>query len=213
MPTMNRRFLETTRGQILGVLRRGAGTVEEIAAKVGLTDNAIRAHLSTLERDGLVRQRGVRRGPGAGKPATIYEIPVEAEPLFSRAYVPVLEALLDEMAARMPQETQEQMLRGVGHRLAASMSRHQSGTVEARVDAAASLLNALGGDARVEREADGITIRGSGCPLSAATSKRPEVCKAVETLLSDVTGIEFRERCDRSDRPKCCFYVKSETAA
>ena len=213
MPTLNRRFLETTRGQILGVLRRGSGTVEEIASKVGLTDNAIRAHLSTLERDGLIRQRGVRRGPGAGKPATIYEVPPEAEPLFSRAYVPVLEALLDEMAIQIPHEKQEEVLRGVGHRLAASMPHHQSGSIEARVDAAAALLNALGGDAQVERSAEGISIRGCGCPLSAATSKRPEVCKAVETLLNDVTGIEFRERCDRTDRPQCCFYIEADDTA
>lgn len=213
MPSMNRRFLETTRGQILGVLRRGPGTVEEIAAKVGLTDNAIRAHLSTLERDGLVRQRGVRRGPGAGKPATVYEVPAAAEPLFSKAYVPVLEALLDELAVQMPHEKQEELLRGTGHRLAASMPHHQSGTAEARANAAAALLNALGGDAQVERSAGEITIRGCGCPLSVATAKRPEVCKAVETLLSDVTGLEFRERCDRGERPQCCFYVTDEETA
>jgi predicted ArsR family transcriptional regulator len=206
---MNRRFQETTAGQVLSALRRGPRTVEELAQHLGLTDNAIRAHLSTLERDGLVRQRGVRRGPRAGKPATIYEVPPEAEPLFSRAYVPVLEALLDEMAVHVPHEKQEELLRGVGHRLAASMQHYGAGPVEARVNAAAALLNALGGDAQVERDEKGFTIRGCGCPLSAATSSRPEVCKAVETLLSDVTGVEFRERCDRAERPQCCFYIEN----
>lgn len=210
MPAMNRRFRETTAGQVLTALRRGPGTVEELARQLGLTDNAIRAHLTALERDGLVRQRGVRRGPRAGKPATIYEVPPEAEPLFSRAYVPVLEALLDEMAVQVPHEKQEELLRGVGHRLAASMQHYGSGPVEARVNAAAALLNALGGDAQVEHDEKGFTIRGCGCPLSAATSKRPEVCKAVETLLSDVTGVEFRERCDRADRPQCCFYIENQ---
>lgn len=209
MAQLNKRFLDTTRGQILSALRRGPATVEGLAKSLDLTDNAIRAHLAPLERDGLVRQSGVRRGLGAGKPATLYEIPPEAEPLFSRAYVPVLQALLDEIAARLPNEKQEDLLRGVGHRLAADMQHHGTGTVESRVAIAAGLLNALGGDAQVEQASDGITIRGCGCPLSAATSSRPEVCKAVETLLSDVTGLEFRERCDRKNRPQCCFHVET----
>ena len=204
---LNRRFLETTRGQILGLLRRQSSTVEKMAQSLGLTDNAIRSHLSTLERDGLVRQSGLRRGPGAGKPATVYEVPPEAEPLFSRAYVPVLEALLDELAVQIPHQRQEEMMRSVGHRLAASIPRQQFATVEARAEAAAALLNSLGGDAQVERNGNQLSIRGCGCPLSVATSKRPEVCKAVETLLTDVIGAPVHESCDRSDRPQCCFQI------
>src|SRR5688572_33391803 len=102
--SLSKRFLETTRGQIVGLLRKSAATVEELARSLGLTDNAIRSHLTTLERDGLVRQEGVRRGPGAGKPATVYEIHPDAEPLFSRAYAPVLAALLDELAEQLPEE-------------------------------------------------------------------------------------------------------------
>lgn len=203
---MSARFFETTRGQILGLLRRGPRTVEEIARALSLTDNAIRSHLFTLERDGLVRQQGLRRGTGAGKPAVIYEIPVGAEPLFSRAYVPVLEALLDELSTRIPEDVQEDVMRSVGHRLSVSLPR-ASGDLESRVAAAAAILNSLGGDAQVERSENGLSIRGCGCPLSAATSKRPEVCKAVETLLEDVIGVPVRESCDRGERPQCCFQV------
>ena len=65
MPTdLSKRFMETTRGQVLSLLRRGPRTVEELARELDLTDNAIRAHLATLERDGLVTQAGLRRGRG-----------------------------------------------------------------------------------------------------------------------------------------------------
>ena len=207
MPGLNRRFLDSTRGQILSRLRRGPTTVEDLASSLGLTDNAIRSHLSTLERDGLVRQNGLRRGPGAGKPATVYEVPVNAEPLFSRAYVPVLEALLDELAAHLPRDEQESIMRSVGHRIASSIPRGTFDNLDARAEAAATLLNSLGGDAQVERNEKGLSIRGCGCPLSAATSRRPEVCKAVETLLTDVIGVPVHESCDRGDRPQCCFQI------
>lgn len=61
----NQRFLSSTRGQIILLLRRKSRTVEGLAQELRLTDNAVRAHLATLERDGLVLQRGVRRGSGS----------------------------------------------------------------------------------------------------------------------------------------------------
>lgn len=202
-----KRFLETSRGQVLTLLRRGARTVEELAAALGLTDNAVRGHLATLERDGLVRQSGVRRGPGAGKPATVFEVNPDAEPLLSEAYAPVLVALLDELAERLPGDEREAILRAVGRRLAAEAGGQARGDLEARLRAALALLGALGGDASVEVVDGVLTIRGCGCPLSAATGRRAEACAAVETLLSEVVGAPVRERCDRGERPRCRFEV------
>src|ERR1051326_3519498 len=88
----NQRFFATTRGQLILLLRQASQTVEELAQALQLTDNAVRAHLATLERDGLVTQQGVRRG--TGKPAFVYVLTQEAERLFPKAYEPVLEHLL-----------------------------------------------------------------------------------------------------------------------
>ena len=206
--SLNRRFLETTRGQIVGLLRMGAATVEELAQTLGLTDNAIRSHLATLERDGLVRQGGVRRTPGAGKPATVYEIHPEAEPLFSRAYAPVLTALLDELAEQLPAERSDDLMRAVGRRLAGAVGRPPTGSLEARVDSAVALLNSLGGAAQVDRSEGKLVIRGcGGCPLSSATSRRPELCRALETLLTEYIGAPVQESCDRGERPRCHFEI------
>jgi predicted ArsR family transcriptional regulator len=158
----SRRFLDTTRGQIVALLRRGSRTVDELARALELTDNAVRAHLVTLERDGLVRSVGVRRGPGAGKPATLYELHPDAEPLFSRAYAPVLRAMLDVIAERMPAEEAEVLMRDVGRRLAVQLGRDVSGDLHARVHAAATLLGALGGEAYVEKGDDTLQLRGYG---------------------------------------------------
>src|SRR3712207_5696286 len=155
----NKRFLETTRGQVVALLRRGARTVEELASAVGLTHNAVRAHLATLERDGLIRSVGVRRGTGAGKPATLFELHPEAEPLFSRAYAPVLRAVLDTIAERLPAPEAEELMRDVGRRLAAELGRELSGDLHARVQAAASLLAALGGEPYVEKGDNTLQLR------------------------------------------------------
>lgn len=208
--SMNRRFLETTRGRIVSLLRRGKASVEELARAVGLTDNAVRSHLTTLERDGLIRPEGVRRSRGAGKPATLYEVHPDADALFSRAVQPVLEALLDELGASTTARGDDDLMRRVGHRLAAVVGRAPKGSIEARAAAGAALLDSLGAVTEVERVDDTLRIRGCGaCPLSPATARHPELCRAIETLLSDYVGAPVRERCNRGDRPRCTFEVST----
>ena len=51
----DRRFWGSTRGRIILLLRGGSSTVNELAAALGLTDNAVRTQLISLERDGLYR--------------------------------------------------------------------------------------------------------------------------------------------------------------
>ena len=206
---LGHRFFETTRGQIVSALRRGTATVDELARSVGLTDNGVRAHLATLERDGLIRQAGVRRGEGAGKPATLYEIHPDAEPGLSRAYAPLLVALIDALAERIPEDEREAIMSDVGRRLALAAPVPGSADLDGRVRAAAALLDSLGGETQVERRAGALAIRGCGCPLSAATARRPEVCRAVQALLTEIIGAPVRERCDRAGRPQCCFEVPS----
>lgn len=204
------RFLETTRGRVAVLLRRGAATVEELARALELTDNAVRNHLATLERDGLVRTDGVRRGPGAGKPAVVYVLAPEAEPLFSRAYPPVLTAVLDVIVDALPAEQATALLHQVGRRLAATTGAraHADDTPEARARAAAVILTALGGEVEVVVEDGVLRLRGWACPLSTTVARRPELCQAVESLVTEIAGAPARECCQHGERPRCCFTVE-----
>ena len=151
---LNKRFLETTRGQILSLIRRDARTVEDLAAALELSDNAVRNHLSTLERDRLVRQGGVRRTSGAGKPAVLFELHPDAESLFSLAYPPVLSTVLETIVNSLPADQAEQLLRDVGRRLAVHLGGQSRGTIDQRIRNAAAAITALGGDVDVVREDD-----------------------------------------------------------
>src|SRR3954452_11157273 len=90
-----------TRGQVLALLRRGPTTVEELARAIGVTDNAVRLHLSALERDGMALAVGVRREGTVGKPATLYAVSPTAEAAFSKAYEPVLTTLLVTLSGKL----------------------------------------------------------------------------------------------------------------
>lgn len=191
----------------MALLRCGPLTVDSLAQSLGLTGNAVRAHLVTLERDGLVRQSGVRRGTGAGKPATLYELPPEADLMFSRAYPPVLTAVLEEVIARLPPDQAEAFLIAVGRRLAEPLRPAEGASRRERLLAAVEALNRLGGAATLDEAGPVPVIRGCGCPLGAAVTNRPETCRAVESLLAVVAGTPVRHCCQKGDRPSCCFEV------
>jgi len=202
------KFFESTRGRIVTLLRRSGRTVDELAQELGLTNNGVRAHLATLERDGIVRQRGsVRRGSGGGKPAYVYELTPEAEDMFPKAYEPVLLRLLDVLSERLGAEETEALLRAVGRSLAAGKTVPPD-DAQARLAAAVSVLNELGGLAELEGRDGAFVIRSRTCPLAAVTPDHPEVCRMAETLLAELAGVAVHEHCDRGETPRCCFEVE-----
>lgn len=199
------------RGRIIGLLRRGERSVEELASDLGVTDNAVRAQLQTLERNGVVHQARVRREGTVGKPAVMYAIAPDAESLFSTAYAPVLKALLVSLEDRLDGAELDAVFRDAGRRLADEMATTEGRApkqLEGRVRTAAAILSALGAEIDVERASDGYLLRGFACPLSDAVRAQPKVCHAIEELVAGVTGAQVRECCDRAGHAKCRFEVR-----
>jgi predicted ArsR family transcriptional regulator len=206
---LDERFFDSTRGRIVSLLRGGRGTVNELAAKLELTDNAVRAHLLSLERDGLVRQGGKQRGPR--KPHFSYELTEEAERLFPKAYDTLLNRLITALKGRLSPVALIEVLREVGRSLAAGQDAGgRPAELEVRVRRALDVLKALGGAPRVESEGGHLLIRSAACPLAAAVAEHPEVCGLAETLVGEILGRPVREHCDRSGTPKCCFDLGAE---
>ena len=201
-----------TRGRVLSLLREGQWTVDDLANRLGLTDNAVRFHLDALERAGTVEKASVRRGGGVGQPAILYSLTATGEEAFSRAYAPVLIAFLEELRDRMTSAQLVAFLKRIGKRLAAA-SPATSVSLPERVNEAAGLLNSLGGVTMVEKKGGVYHIVGRACPLSRAVEADHCVCSAVTSLVAEVVGANVTERCDRSGRPKCCFEISSDHRA
>jgi predicted ArsR family transcriptional regulator len=199
------RFFESTRGRIVRLLRGESLTVNELAEKLQLTDNAVRAHLLTLERDGLIKQSGVRRG--FRKPHFAYKLTHDAEALFPKAYDLLLNALIGVLKEKFDPQAITDVLREVGRTLAARQSSAK-GSLENRARGAVKALEALGGAARIEKEETKLIIRSGSCPLAAAVSEHPEVCQLAEALMTEIVGAPVQERCDRDGPPQCRFEIK-----
>jgi len=204
---LDRRFFESTRGQIVTILRAAPATVEELANQLELTDNAVRAHLSTLERDGLVRQSGLRRGPR--KPHFTYTLTAEADALFPKAYDELLNQLIAVLKHRLQPAEIEAVLREVGRAIAADAPVKTDASLESRVQTALKVLAAIGGAAEVQREDGKLVICSSGCPLAAAVTVHPEVCRLAETLVAEIVKAPVTEHCNREGRPQCRFEIEA----
>jgi len=197
------------RGRIIALLRRSERTVDELAAELGVTDNAVRAHVELLEREGIVVQARVRREGAVGKPATLYAIAPDANGALSAAYAPVLTALVASLRDRMSRRELEALYRDAGRRLAVSRGEIGARGFETRVRGAAALLTELGAELDVLRSDDGFTLQGHACPLSHAVSADPSVCQTIRELVAEVTGESVRECCDHGgSSPKCRLEIR-----
>ncbi|PYR82331.1 MAG: hypothetical protein DMF87_01955 [Acidobacteria bacterium] len=206
---LRKQFLETSRGRIAALLQRGGLTAEEMASQLDLTPTAIRAQLAGMERDGLVRRVGQKRG--VTRPSQVFELTAEVEQLLSGLYVPMLSHLVRVFSTDLRSDQLKKVMRQAGKSLARDFqgARRPTTSLEARVTAANELMiTQLGAVTHVVRKNGGFLIRGVACPISAITDKHPSACLVVEGFLQEILGTPVRECCDRSGRPQCCFEVK-----
>ncbi len=210
--------LRGTKGRILKLLRRGERTVDELAAPLEITPNAVRTHLTELERDGLVRQRAVRRGPR--KPSFGFSLTENAQILFPKRYDWVLRVVLEELRRSLPPGVPEQFLRRAGERLAAPhATRIAALPVKDRLPEVLRLISELGGDAELVAGPDPagpLLLEGSDCPLRAVVPGHPEACLLLEAflqaLLPDATVCEACLRPGDAGVPGCRFIIRRRDA-
>ena len=197
----------SSRGRMVAVLQRGPLTADEIAAALELTAAAVRAQITAMQRDGIVRRAG--RRPGTTRPSQVFELTPEVEQLLSGAYLPLLIELVRQSAARLKNRQFKELMRSTGRGLAATLPRTGSNeSFAARVAAVTALMNdQFGSTMRVERANGHFTLKGYGCPLAAITGNHPAVCLAIESLIGEVLNANVEECCDRAQRPQCCFHV------
>jgi predicted ArsR family transcriptional regulator len=201
------RLFKSTRGKIFDLLRTREWTVNELAEKLRLTDNAVRAHLASLERDKLVSQSG--RKPGIRKPYTTYGLGPEAEQLFPKAYGQLVSLLMSIFSRQVKPKNLRAGMRAAGRAVAREHRHELDGkTRQQRIGTALNILKELGGTATFREEHGKDFIHGNGCPIAAATANHPEACLLAESLLTEIIGVPVKEHCLRGPAPSCRFEVK-----
>lgn len=194
-----------SKARILELLRHGEHSVVDVSDQLGLARNTVRTHLTSLEHQNMVRRTGVRKGPGAGKPAHLFQLTEAAQAGFSKAYIPLLQTVLATLADQMDQNQFIEFMDEVGRRL--SPEPASEGTPPAtRLAQATSILESLGATLTTARTNGSTRVEGAACPLGAVVAQHHLVCRAIQTMLSRILGVDLITDCVYDGFPACRFH-------
>jgi predicted ArsR family transcriptional regulator len=151
-------------------------TADELATEHGLHRNVARSRLERLAAAGLLRaayeRRSGRRGPGAGRPAKVYAVAPQVEPIEfpPRHHESLVGLLLDAL----PAEAHAAVGAAFGRRLAEAAGLRPAATVRTGVERLCAALRRLGYQVSVvdadERRA---ILATPTCPLRPLVRTRP----------------------------------------
>jgi predicted ArsR family transcriptional regulator len=184
------RFFQSTRGKIVTALRRRhSASAVDLAGEFGLSPNAVRQQLVTLERDGYVAERSVRRGPT--KPTLEYSLTASAETLFPQRYDKMLNAVLREVKQSFGPAALDTVLSKLGDRAVEKYREKMSAPdPKGRLFELAALLRESGVEADVVETAAGtLELREHNCPYAQTVGEHPEVCSIIHTVLRDAVEL------------------------
>lgn len=182
------RFFQTTRGKIVSELRRrGPASAADLAAQFGLSPNAVRQQLTILERDGLVAETSVRRGPT--KPTYEFSLTSEADRLFPQAYDKMLSAVLREVRDQFGTPGVAKIFDGLSKR-AAERARLEvtAANPEQKVAQLTEMLQKNGVVAEYSLIDGGFVLHERNCPYFDAAKEHPEVCQVIHHVIDETIG-------------------------
>jgi predicted ArsR family transcriptional regulator len=190
--------METTRHQILGILRRRQATVEDLTKELELAPATIRRHLDILARDGHVDVAQVRRK--TGRPHYVFSLSEKGRDLFPQQYVRITNRLLEEIqsltaddtAGRSGSDIAQLVFERMTQRLAKRiLPRLHGSSPRERVESAVAALSEEGIAFEVEaNEAGEMLLVGHGCPCPALANGGERACAHDQRLLSLLLGAD-----------------------
>lgn len=166
----------STREIILDAIKQAnEATVDDLALAADVSPVTVRHHLNSLQAEGLLETRSIRRK--VGRPYYVYSLTDRGHELFPQRYVRLSSLILDELKKRFPAETVVELFNSVVERIIAEHQHKFDGlSFEDRLDYLVKLLGDEGFLASWEAREDGYQIIEYSCPYYSVGQKHSEVC-------------------------------------
>jgi predicted ArsR family transcriptional regulator len=186
-------------------------TVENLSKGLGITDNAVRQHLTALERDGMVA-KGETQSTG-GRPEHLYGLTTAGQELFPRHYSWFAELLIssvrEEHGSEALRERLETMGRAVGRQVAVKLTEITDKAK--RIRALSVIMRELGyQSAPIDPTNENLpAIEASNCVFHSLAQRYPEVCYFDLAMMSEVVDSDiFHDECMVRSGNVCRFKFK-----
>jgi predicted ArsR family transcriptional regulator len=195
--------------ELLEFLRRkGPASAEAIAAELGVTANAVRQHLTNLERDGLVTSAAVHNK--RGRPSLEFSLTDRADGVFPKRYGQLATMVLTELQSMSGPDVLDELFRRVALRYSETMRKGMDGLdFDEKLERLLGWINRAGTLAEAEETEDGIRVSIHNCPFRNTALKYPQVCTITPHLMVELLDVEVSQTgsIHRQD-PYCSFVIK-----
>ncbi len=202
----------STRMEILELLRRrGRSSAETIAGDLGVTANAIRQHLTNLEREGLVVSQPERAR--RGRPSLRFGLTERADAVFPKRYGQLATMVLQEVQEMGGPGALDEVFARVAARHAEAIERDIEGLeFDEKMRRLVSWIGRAGTLVEQSESAEGVRVTIHNCPFRNTALKFPQVCTITPQLISRLTGaaVSQSDSIHRHD-PYCSFVVQRPT--
>jgi DeoR family suf operon transcriptional repressor len=199
----------STRMEVLELLRRKqSASAEGIAAELGITPNAVRQHLTNLERDGLVKSQPVRSK--RGRPVLKFSLTERADASFPKRYGQLATMVLTELQEMGGPRMLDEVFERVAHRNAAAVAPTMLGLdFDQKVKRLVEWIGRAGTLAEREETPEGVRVSIHNCPFRNTALKFPQVCTITPQLIVELVGepVSQEKSIHRRD-PYCSFIVQ-----
>lgn len=185
-------LLGAQRATIVEHLRRnGDATVGELAARLEVSEVAVRRHLAVLAEEDLVSSEVV--GGARGRPAARYRLTHTAGRLFPHRYDRFASEVLDFLDAQHGRDGLLAFLRWrVDREVEGLREAVTAEDLHARLVQLADALSAAGFDASVSEDGESFTLVQDHCAIYDVAKDHPEVCSYEAATFSKVLGSDVQ---------------------
>lgn len=199
----------STRMEVLELLRRkGRCSAESIAADLGVTTNAVRQHLTNLEREGFVKSQPERAG--RGRPSLLFALTERADAVFPKRYGQLATMVLQEVQEMAGPAALDEIFERVAARHAAAIEHDFEGLdFDQRLNKVVAWIGKAGTLAEQSETEEGVKVTIHNCPFRNTALKFPQVCSITPQLITRLLGaaVSQSESIHRRD-PYCSFVVQ-----
>ncbi len=203
----------STRMEVLEHIRRkGRASAEAIASDLGVTPNAVRQHLTNLERDGFVVSHPERRA--RGRPSLLFALTERAHAVFPKRYGQLATMVLQEVQEIGGPEALDEIFARVAARHADAIEHDLEGLdFDEKLKRVVAWIGRAGTLADQQEVAEGVQITIHNCPFRNTALKFPQVCTITPHLMSRLLGaaVSQSDSIHRRD-PYCSFVVQRPIA-
>ncbi len=188
-------------------------SLKKITGELGLSLNAVRQHLTILEKEGLVFRRE-KRGR-TGRPAIVYHLHEKGMDTFPKAYDDFSLILLEILEKEYGNEIASNLLGKVGESITAGIKSEinvdldknfDESSLKDKLELIVQIFTTRGKYTFLEETEESFALINYNCLYYRISKTNPLICNIDREVISTLIGLDVTKEHCRREGANCCLY-------